>query len=93
MMQLSVRLITEEMLFNSITVRLNDMTAEHFLSPLFGFFVDGLAAIIPCPKENIYVFSVQVRGKALLLNMFFTSNNLYIYPFCLESLHLLTHWV
>lgn len=77
MMQLSVRLITEEMLFNSITVRLNDMTAEHFLSPLFGFFVDGLAAIIPCPKENIYVFSVQVRGKALLLNMFFTSNNLY----------------
>lgn len=61
MMQLTVRLITEEMLFNSITVRLNDMTAEQFLSPLLGFFVDGLAAIIPCPKENIYVFSVQVR--------------------------------
>lgn len=59
-MQLAVRLITEEMLYNSITVRLNDMTAEQFLSPLLGFFIDGLAAIIPCPKENIYIFSIQV---------------------------------
>nr|CAD7434483.1 unnamed protein product [Timema monikensis] len=59
-MQLTVRLVTEEMLFNSITVRLNDMTEEAFLSPLLTFFIDGLAAIIPCPKENIFVFSVQV---------------------------------
>ncbi|XP_013196318.2 protocadherin-like wing polarity protein stan [Amyelois transitella] len=75
MMQLTVRLITEEMLFNSITVRLNDMTAEQFLSPLLGFFVDGLAAIIPCPKENIYVFSVQddtdVTGN--ILNVSFSA--------------------
>ncbi|RVE52505.1 hypothetical protein evm_002899 [Chilo suppressalis] len=75
MMQLSVRLITEEMLFNSITVRLNDMTAEQFLSPLLGFFIDGLAAIIPCPKENIYVFSVQddtdVTGN--ILNVSFSA--------------------
>lgn len=59
-MHLSVRLITEEMLLNSITVRLNDMTTEKFLSPLLNFFVDGLAAVIPCPKENIYIFSIQV---------------------------------
>ncbi|XP_013177867.1 PREDICTED: protocadherin-like wing polarity protein stan isoform X1 [Papilio xuthus] len=75
MMQLSVRLITEEMLFNSITVRLNDMTAEQFLSPLLGFFIDGLAAIVPCPKENIYVFSVQddtdVTGN--ILNVSFSA--------------------
>ncbi|CAH2107056.1 unnamed protein product [Euphydryas editha] len=74
-MQLLVRLITEEMLFNSITVRLNDMTAEQFLSPLLGFFIDGLAAIIPCPKENIYVFSVQddtdVTGN--ILNVSFSA--------------------
>ncbi|XP_072940790.1 protocadherin-like wing polarity protein stan [Epargyreus clarus] len=74
-MQLLVRLITEEMLFNSITVRLNDMTAEQFLSPLLGFFIDGLAAIIPCPKENIYVFSVQddtdVSGN--ILNVSFSA--------------------
>ncbi|XP_054089368.1 protocadherin-like wing polarity protein stan isoform X2 [Zeugodacus cucurbitae] len=58
-MQLSVRLITEDMLFNSVTVRLNEMTEEAFLSPLLNFFLDGLAAIIPCPKENIFVFSIQ----------------------------------
>ncbi|KAI5643828.1 cadherin domain-containing protein [Phthorimaea operculella] len=75
MMQLSVRLITEEMLFNSITVRLNDMSAEQFLSPLLSFFIDGLAAIIPCPKENVYVFSVQddtdVTGN--ILNVSFSA--------------------
>ncbi|XP_050342751.1 protocadherin-like wing polarity protein stan [Nymphalis io] len=74
-MQLLVRLITEEMLFNSITVRLNDMTAEQFLSPLLGFFIDGLSAIIPCPKENIYIFSVQddtdVTGN--ILNVSFSA--------------------
>ncbi|CAK1552868.1 unnamed protein product [Leptosia nina] len=75
MMQLLVRLITEDMLFNSITVRLNDMTAERFLSPLLGFFIDGLAAIIPCPKENIYIFSIQddtdVSGN--ILNVSFSA--------------------
>ncbi|CAH1153853.1 unnamed protein product [Phaedon cochleariae] len=58
-MTLAVRLITEEMLFNSITVRLYQMTKEAFLSPLLGYFIDGLAAIIPCPKENIFLFSIQ----------------------------------
>lgn len=68
-MTLIVRLVTDEMLFNSVTVRLADMTKEAFLSPLLEFFISGLAAIIPCPKENIYVFSVQddtdVDGRVL----------------------------
>ncbi|XP_043461123.1 protocadherin-like wing polarity protein stan isoform X2 [Leptopilina heterotoma] len=75
MMTLSVRLITDKMLFNSITVRLDDMTVEAFLSPLFGYFLDGLAAIIPCPIENIFIFSVQedtdVHGK--ILNVSFSA--------------------
>ncbi|XP_049823743.1 protocadherin-like wing polarity protein stan isoform X2 [Aethina tumida] len=73
-MQLAVRLITEEMLFNSITVRLNQMTKEAFLSPLLGFFVDGLAAIIPCPKENIFIFSIQddTDVSAKILNVSFS---------------------
>lgn len=73
-MQLSVRLISEEMLFNSITVRLNQMTKEAFLSPLLGFFIDGLAAIIPCPKENIFLFSIQddTDVKAKILNVSFS---------------------
>lgn len=59
-MSLFVRLITEEMLYSSVTVRLSDMTEKAFLSPLLGFFVDALAAVIPCPREYIYLFSVQV---------------------------------
>ena len=59
-MSLQVRLVTEAMLFNSVTVRLEDMTQEAFLSPLLAYFVDGLAAIIPCPRENIYIFNIQV---------------------------------
>lgn len=58
-MQLIVRLVTEDMLFNSVTIRLDEMTEEAFLSPLLNFFLDGLAAVIPCPKENIYLFSIQ----------------------------------
>jgi cadherin EGF LAG seven-pass G-type receptor 1 len=61
-MQLSVLLVTDAMLFNSVTLRLGDMDQESFLSqPLYNYFVDGLAAIIPCPKENVFVFNIQVH--------------------------------
>ena len=60
-MQLSVLLVTDAMLFNSVTLRLDDMDQESFLShPQYNYFVDGLAAIIPCPKENVFVFNIQV---------------------------------
>ncbi|CAB3374160.1 Hypothetical predicted protein [Cloeon dipterum] len=58
-MKLTVRLVTEEMLLNSITVRLSNMTEQTFLSPLLNYFVEGLAAIIPCPKENVFIISIQ----------------------------------
>lgn len=74
-MQLLVRLVTDDMLFSSVTVRLNDMTQEVFLSPLLAYFIEGLSAIIPCPKENIYVFSIlddtDVGGR--ILNVSFSA--------------------
>ncbi|XP_063987386.1 protocadherin-like wing polarity protein stan [Diachasmimorpha longicaudata] len=74
-MTMSIRLITDKMLHNSITVRLDDMTVEAFLSPLLNYFIDGLAAIIPCPRENIFIFSVQedtdVQSK--ILNVSFSA--------------------
>lgn len=74
-MTMSIRLITDKMLHNSITVRLDDMTVEAFLSPLLNYFMDGLAAIIPCPRDNIFVFSVQedtdVQSK--ILNVSFSA--------------------
>ncbi|XP_035787631.1 protocadherin-like wing polarity protein stan isoform X1 [Anopheles albimanus] len=74
-MQLIVRLITEDMLFNSVTVRLDEMTEEAFLSPLLSFFLDGLAAIIPCPRENIFLFSLQddTDVSSKILNVSFSA--------------------
>lgn len=68
-MELTVRLVTDEMLLNSVTVRLAEMTEQAFLSPLYTYFVEALAAIIPCPKHNVYVFSVQVNNIAILSNI------------------------
>jgi cadherin EGF LAG seven-pass G-type receptor 1 len=60
-LSLFVRLVTSEMLYNSVTLRLDDVTAEAFLDPnVFDNFVKGLAAIIPCPVENVFLFNVQV---------------------------------
>ncbi|GFY79051.1 protocadherin-like wing polarity protein stan [Trichonephila inaurata madagascariensis] len=59
--QLIVQHVTDSMMFNSATLRLQRMTAVTFLSPIFTDFVEGLAAIIPCPKENLFIFSIQVR--------------------------------
>ncbi|XP_053689361.1 protocadherin-like wing polarity protein stan isoform X2 [Sabethes cyaneus] len=74
-MQLIVRLVTEDMLFNSVTVRLDEMTEGAFLSPLLNFFLDGLAAIIPCPKENIFLFSIQddTDVNSRILNVSFSA--------------------
>lgn len=74
-MQLFVRLVTEDILFNSVTIRLNEMTAEAFLSPLLNYFLDGLAAVIPCPRENIYLFSIQEDTDvvARVLNISFSA--------------------
>lgn len=58
--QLVVNLVTEAMLFNSVTIRMERITQREFLSSLFDRFVEGLASIIPAPKESIVIFNVQV---------------------------------
>ncbi|XP_006824531.1 cadherin EGF LAG seven-pass G-type receptor 2 [Saccoglossus kowalevskii] len=58
-MILNVTMVTEDMLYNSVTVRLADITQEEFLSPMFGRFVEALAQIIPCDKKHVYLFNVQ----------------------------------
>lgn len=58
-----------EMLYNSVTIRINNMTSDAFLSPLFTFFVDALATIINVSKGNIFVINVRndtdVNGQIL----------------------------
>ncbi|GIY59066.1 protocadherin-like wing polarity protein stan [Caerostris extrusa] len=73
--QLIVQHVTEAMMFNSATLRLRRMTAVTFLSPVFEDFVEGLAAIIPCPKKNLFIFSVQEdnTSEERVLNVSFSA--------------------
>lgn len=57
---LSVNLVSEQMLFNSVTIRLNRVTKQHFLSSLYDKFVDSLSTVLPCPRDNIIIFNVEV---------------------------------
>uniref|UniRef100_T1K1W7 Uncharacterized protein n=1 Tax=Tetranychus urticae TaxID=32264 RepID=T1K1W7_TETUR len=70
--QLTVNLVTESMLFNSVTIRLNNVKPVTFLSSLYDRFLDGLSAIVPAPKENIVIFSLQeekiTKGQVLSIS-------------------------
>nr|XP_014351913.1 PREDICTED: cadherin EGF LAG seven-pass G-type receptor 2 [Latimeria chalumnae] len=56
---LQVTIITDEMLTNSITLRLENMSQEKFLSPLLSLFVEGVAAVLSATKEDIVIFNIQ----------------------------------
>ncbi|XP_022527058.2 cadherin EGF LAG seven-pass G-type receptor 1 isoform X3 [Astyanax mexicanus] len=56
---LRVTIITDDMLTNSITVRLENMSQERFLSPLLGLFAEGVAAVLSTTRDGVFVFNVQ----------------------------------
>nr|XP_057933071.1 cadherin EGF LAG seven-pass G-type receptor 1 isoform X1 [Doryrhamphus excisus] len=72
---LRVTIITDDMLTNSITVRLENMSQERFLSPLLSRFVDGVAAVLSTKREAVFVFNIQndtdVQGS--ILNVTFSA--------------------
>ncbi|XP_064483474.1 protocadherin-like wing polarity protein stan [Ornithodoros turicata] len=62
---LSVRLVSEAMLFSSVTVRLANISRQQFLSPVYDQFLSGLSAIVPSAREDIFIFSIQDDDKVL----------------------------
>uniref|UniRef100_A0A3P8W458 Cadherin EGF LAG seven-pass G-type receptor 1 n=1 Tax=Cynoglossus semilaevis TaxID=244447 RepID=A0A3P8W458_CYNSE len=72
---LRVTIITDEMLTNSITVRLENMSQERFLSPLLSLFLEGVAAVLSTKRESVFVFNIQndtdVQGS--ILNVTFSA--------------------
>uniref|UniRef100_A0A4X2MBG7 Cadherin EGF LAG seven-pass G-type receptor 1 n=2 Tax=Vombatus ursinus TaxID=29139 RepID=A0A4X2MBG7_VOMUR len=56
---LRVTIITDDMLANSITVRLENMSQEKFLSPLLALFVEGVASVLSTTTDGIFIFNVQ----------------------------------
>ena len=73
-LSLDVLLVTKQMMHNSVTLRLNNMTEDAFLSPLFTFFVDSISAVVPVPRENIHIFSIKSDSEvqADILNVTFS---------------------
>ena len=73
-LNLDVLLVTKEMLHHSVTLRLNNMTQDTFLSPLYSFFIDSLSVVIPAPRDNIHVFSIKqdTEVKTDILNVTFS---------------------
>ena len=56
---LRVTIVTDEMLTHSITLRLEDMSPERFLSPLLGLFIQAVAATLATPPDHVVIFNVQ----------------------------------
>ncbi|XP_030628227.1 cadherin EGF LAG seven-pass G-type receptor 1 [Chanos chanos] len=75
MCTLRVTIITDEMLTNSITVRLENMSQERFLSPLLSLFMEGVAAVLSTSRDGVFIFNIQndtdVRGS--ILNVTFSA--------------------
>ncbi|XP_038562420.1 cadherin EGF LAG seven-pass G-type receptor 1-like isoform X1 [Micropterus salmoides] len=70
---LRVSIVTDDMLTNSVTVRLDNMSLQHFLSPLLSLFVDAMAAVLSTRRDHVFVFSIQndsqVEGNVLNLTL------------------------
>ncbi|XP_030634210.1 cadherin EGF LAG seven-pass G-type receptor 2 [Chanos chanos] len=56
---LQVTIITDEMLSNSITLRLANTSQERFLSMLLAQFLEGVARVLSAAREDVVVFNIQ----------------------------------
>ncbi|KAM8915162.1 cadherin EGF LAG seven-pass G-type receptor 2 isoform 1-T1 [Spinachia spinachia] len=56
---LQVTIITDEMLSNSITLRLANTSQERFLSLLLAQFLDGVARVLSAAPQDVVIFNVQ----------------------------------
>ncbi|XP_076133414.1 cadherin EGF LAG seven-pass G-type receptor 3 [Alosa pseudoharengus] len=71
---LHVLIITEDMLSSSVTVRLQNMSQELFLSPLMTHFVEGVSAVLAVTPQDVFVFNVQPDVDAAgVLNVSFSA--------------------
>ncbi|KAF7646844.1 hypothetical protein LDENG_00181410, partial [Lucifuga dentata] len=75
---LRVLIITEDMLGSSVTVRLKNMSQEHFLSPLLSHFLEGVSAVLSVPIEDVFIFNIQpdvdaAPGGMGILNVSFSA--------------------
>lgn len=56
---LQVTIITDEMLSNSITLRLANTSQEQFLSLLLAQFLEGVARVLSASRQDVVIFNIQ----------------------------------
>ncbi|XP_046730560.1 cadherin EGF LAG seven-pass G-type receptor 2 isoform X2 [Silurus meridionalis] len=68
---LQVTIITDEMLSNSITLRLANTSQERFLSILLAEFLEGVSRVLSAHRDDIIIFNVQddTDVNAAILNV------------------------
>ncbi|XP_060765947.1 cadherin EGF LAG seven-pass G-type receptor 2 isoform X2 [Neoarius graeffei] len=68
---LQVTIITDEMLSNSITLRLANTSQERFLSVLLSEFLEGVAHVLSTNRDDVIIFNVQddTDVSAAILNV------------------------
>ncbi|GAA6081422.1 cadherin EGF LAG seven-pass G-type receptor 3 isoform X1, partial [Tachysurus ichikawai] len=72
--ELRVLIITEDMLSSSVTVRLQNMSQEQFLSPLLADFLEGVSSVLSVAAADVFVFNVQPDAEAeRVLNVSFSA--------------------
>ncbi|XP_072181687.1 cadherin EGF LAG seven-pass G-type receptor 2-like [Diadema setosum] len=59
-------MVTHDMLFSSVTVQVENMQSNEFLSPKLVQFIEALAAIIPANQDLVYLFSIKDEDTAIL---------------------------
>ncbi|XP_031420890.1 cadherin EGF LAG seven-pass G-type receptor 1 isoform X2 [Clupea harengus] len=73
---LRVTIITDAMLTSSITVRLENMSQERFLSPLLSLFARGVATVLSTGPDGVFIFNVQNDtdiAHGVILNVTFSA--------------------
>ncbi|KAK0145976.1 Cadherin EGF LAG seven-pass G-type receptor 1 [Merluccius polli] len=71
---LRVAVVTDEMLSSSITLRLDHMTQDRFLSrPLLDRFTVAVATVLSTPPHGVFVFSVRNDDVPGVLNVTFSA--------------------
>lgn len=62
------------MLSSSVTVRLQNMSQEQFLSPLLTHFLEGVSSLLSVASADVFVFNVQPDSEAArVLNISFSA--------------------
>ncbi|XP_067133004.1 protocadherin-like wing polarity protein stan isoform X2 [Centruroides vittatus] len=71
--RLYIRQISDQMLKNSVTLRLKEVNEKIFLSSVYELFIEGIASTVPCSKENVVVFNIKddTEVKNRILNVTF----------------------